>query len=149
MDRDACKAAFAADGFSRHVRVRGITLSDWDVYYRLLRATEAQLHYFRDGDREPLPEHIDERPFASAHRFMLVLDMAGLQLTLRLEDPREIDFELMPEAVSTPGRATLVMRVMSTLGRRLDREVTLEHAGDGRVLLRYRPEDGRVRCIGV
>ncbi|MGD2083118.1 MAG: hypothetical protein PVF91_09140 [Chromatiales bacterium] len=149
MDWDACKAAFAADGFSRHIRARALTVSDWDRYYRLLRRTEAQLRWFRDGDPEPLPEHIDERPFTSIHRYMLVLDMAGVTLALHLEDPREIDFELVPDAVSTAGRATLVLRVMSTLGRRLDREVTLEHPEDGRVLFRYLPGFDAVRFLGA
>jgi hypothetical protein len=149
MDWNACRAAFAADGFSRHIRARGVRISDWDAYYRLLRGSEATLHYYRDGDPEPLPEQIDQRPFISSHRYMLVLDMAGVRLTLRLLDPKQIDFELVPDAVSTEGRATLVLRVMSTLGRRLDREVTLEHPEDDRVLFRYRPGADAVEYRGA
>lgn len=144
MEWDSYRGAFVSDGFSRHIRVSGVTLSDWDTYYRLLRGSQADIRYFRDGDAEALPQHIDERPFQSGHRFMLILDMGGVRLTAHLQDSRVIDFQFHPEAVSSPAQATLLFRVMSTLGRRLDREAVMLHPEDGRVLFRYRPDLGEV-----
>ncbi len=148
MDWEIEKAAFRPDGFCRHIRVEGATLSDWNRFYRLLRRTEASLGLFRDGEPVPLPEAIEDRPFRSSHRYLLLLEMGGLRFAWRLADMRTLDFELVPDAVDGPARGKLVLRLMSSLGRRLAKEVVLVHPRDGRALYRYRPGAGGVVFLG-
>mgnify|MGYP000284798690 CR=1 FL=1 len=81
MDWQSCKTAFADDGFSRHIQADGLTLSGWNRCYRVLRASDAVLHLHRDGEPQPLPERFDVTPFASSHRYLLSLDLAGVLLT--------------------------------------------------------------------
>ena len=59
MDWQSCKTAFADDGFSRHIQADGLTLSGWNRCYRVLRASDAELHLHRDGEPQPLPERLD------------------------------------------------------------------------------------------
>ena len=148
MEWDIEKAAFRPDGFCRHIRVEGATLSDWNISYGLLRRTEAGLGLFRDGEPIPLPEALDDRPFRSPHRYLLLVDMSGLRLTWRFADMRVLDFELVPDAVDGPARCRLVLRLLSSLGRRLAKQVVLVHPADGRALYRYRPGEGGVVYLG-
>jgi hypothetical protein len=148
MDWEIERAAFRPDGFCRHIRVDGVTLTDWNVFFRLLCRTEARLGFYRDGEVLPLPASIDDRPFLSAHRYLLLVELGGLRLAWRFEDIRTLDFELVPDAVTGPAQARLVLRVMASLGRRLGKEVLLLHPQDERALYRYRPGTGGIVYLG-
>lgn len=148
MDWETCRDAFVSDSFPRYIRARGLTLAHWNRYYRLLCKTQAGLRFYKDGEPEPLPERLTDVPFRSPHRFMLVVDLAGLKLIWRLREIRDLQFEFAPEAISTPERAVLLFRIMTTLGRRLKREVVLTHPYQGRVLFRYCPESGQLEYLG-
>ena len=147
MDWETYKLAFESDSFPRHIRAQGLTLAHWNRYYRLLRKTQAVLRFYKDGEPEPLPDRLTDAPFVSPHRFMLVVDLAGLKLIWRLREVRELKFEFAPEAIHGPARALLLFRIMTTLGRRLKREVLLTHPYQGRVLFRYDPASGELQFL--
>ena len=148
MDWNSYKTAFAPDGFARHICVPGVSLSDWNTYYRMLRKTKAKLHFYKDGEPEPLPERIGDLPFRSIHRYMFVVDLADFKVFWRLEQMERMRFEFFPEAVKSVAQAVLVFRIMSTLGRRLDKEVILMHPQDGRTLFRYAAGNGDIKYLG-
>jgi hypothetical protein len=148
MDWQSCKTAFADDGFSRHIQADGLTLSGWNRCYRVLRASDAVLHLHRDGEPQPLPERFDVTPFASSHRYLLSLDLAGLQLICRLEHLERLDLEFNPATVDSAARAVILFRIISILGRRLNQEVVLTHPARAAPLFRYRPGTGGVEYMG-
>lgn len=148
MDWETCKHAFESDSFPRYIRAQALTLAHWNRYYRLLRKTQAVLRFYKDGEPESLPDRLTDAPFASRHRFMLVVDLAGLKLIWRLREVRDLQFEFAPEAIHSPERAVLLFRIMTTLGRRLKREVLLTHPYHGDVLFRYDPDSGQLQGPG-
>ncbi len=148
MDWQSCKTAFANDGFSRHIRAEGLTLSGWNRCYRVLRGSDAVLHLHRDGEPQPLPERLDVAPFASTHRYLLSLDLAGLQLICRLDELERLDLEFDPSAVDSLARAQVLFRIMSMLGRRLNQAVVLTHPARNTPLFRYRPGGDGVEYLG-
>jgi hypothetical protein len=148
MDWQSCKAAFANDGFSRHIRAEGLTLRGWNRCYRVLRASDARLHLHRDGEPQPLPERLDVAPFASSHRYLLSLNLAGMQLICHLDELERLDLEFDPAAVNSPARALILFRIMSMLGRRLNQPVVLTHPARFAPLFRYRPGGEGVEYLG-
>lgn len=147
MDWQRCRSAFSADGFPRHIQATGVTLSGWNRIYRVLCASDAVLHLHRDGEPLPLPEALDVEPFTSPHRYLLSLDLAGVQLRCHLDDLQRLDLEFDPGTVDSPGRALILFRIMSMLGRRLNREVQLTHPARAAPLFRYRPGNGPVEYL--
>jgi hypothetical protein len=148
MDWQSCKSAFANDGFPRHIRAEDLTLSGWNRCYRVLRASDAVLHLHRDGEPQPLPERLEVAPFASSHRYLLSLDLAGVQLICRLDDLDRLDLEFDPAAIDSPARALILFRIMSMLGRRLDQRIVLTHPTRSTPLFHYRPGSAGVEYLG-
>ena len=139
MEWTTYKSAFSPDNQPRYICVPGVSLADWNTYYRLLLRTTMGVKLLRDGEPVALPEHIGANLFEPGHRHLLALDMAGLKIFWRLEIIDMMRFQFLPQAIVSERHATLLFRIMSTLGRRLDREVFLMHPEGTRVLFRYVP----------
>jgi len=148
MDWTDYKSAFTHDGEPRYICVPGVSLADWNTYYRMLLQTSMGIKLLRDGEPVALPERIDLDLFNTDHRYLLALDLAGLKVFWRLEIIDMMRFQFLPQAIRSERHATLLFRIMSTLGRRLDKEVFLMHPEDTRVLFRYIPGHEGVEYTG-
>ena len=146
MQWEEYKSAFVADGYQRHILVQGITLWHWQRYYRFLRKTEARLEFHLDGQPIALPECLGLEMFSPDHTSVLCIGMAGIDFHCSLfgTDALRIDFN--PADIDNPAKARLVFRIMTTLGRRLRKEVILYHE-QGETLFRYRWGEDGVRYL--
>ena len=148
MEWNHYKDAFTPDNQPRYICVPGVTLADWNTYYHLLLRTSMGVKLLQDGEPVALPEHIHVDLFGPEHRHLLALDMAGLKIFWRLEIVDMMRFQFLPQAILSERQATLLFRIMSTLGRRLNREVFLMHPEGTRVLFRYIPGREEVEYVG-
>lgn len=142
VDWSQASDLFAADGYGRSLLVDGLSLAHWQRYYNFLRKTEAELRFSADGQELPLPATLDESWFAPSRAATLHIRLVNLVLWCRLEETGHMRIDFRPEPIDGPLPLQLVLRTMSTLGRRLRRPVLLVHEKDERPLLRYRPEEG-------
>lgn len=139
MDWNQYKQVFLADGFPRHIQAEGLTLSGWNRCYRVLRASDARMRLYRDGEAHPLPQRLEVDLFCSPHRYLLNLDLAEVALRCHIDDLRRLDLEFDPAGIDSESRAVILFRIMSMLGRRLQREIVLTHPVRLQPLFRYRP----------
>ena len=148
MDWTTYKTAFTPDDLPRYICVPEVSLGDWNTYYRMLLKTSMGVRLLEDGEPVPLPERIDDSLFQSEHRYLFVLDMAGVKIFWRLETTDMMRFQVLPQSIESEVQATLVFRIMSTLGRRLGKAVFMIHPADGRVLFRYISGQEGVEYLG-
>ena len=148
MEWTTYKNAFTPDDQPRYICVPGVDLADWNTYYRLLLRTSMGVKLLRDGEPMALPERIGPDLFEPGHRYLLALDMAGLKIFWRLEIIDMMRFQFLPQSVVSERQATMLFRIMSTLGRRLNREVFLMHPEGTRILFRYVPGQEEVEYLG-
>lgn len=146
MEWQQYKSAFVDDGFQRHILVQGTTLWHWQRYFRFLGLTQAKLHFFIDGEAGRLPLDLSPGLFAPSHNSVITIEMADISLHCTLNSEEEIRFDFNPGEIDTPQKAQVIFRVMSTLGRRLRKEVRLYHE-HGEVLFRYRWGSGGIRYL--
>lgn len=131
-------------GYPHSIVAEGLKLEQWQRYYGFLRKTEAHLALRIDGQPQPLPTRLEQTWFDPAHETLLELGLAGVRLTCLLTDPAHLQLDFAPETIDTPERWVLLLRIISTLSRRLRVPVYLLHGGDGAVLFHYNLGDGFV-----
>lgn len=139
--RDA-RELFAPDGAVRLIVVDDLDLSLWRRYYAFLHKTEARLRLSLDGIEAAAPATFEPAWFTPGHRALLLITLADVTFSCRLETPQTMRIEFPPQAIDGPDRFRLVLRLMSTLGRRLRRAVTLVHGRDHLPLIGYRHGPG-------
>jgi hypothetical protein len=119
------KEAFLSDGASRFIRINQTTLDDWYRFIDFLRKTQALLHYTIDGKTLPIPGDLRTLKLSREHSHLLTFQLGGLKLYCPFLTAKEISFEVNPGDIDNEMKARVLFRFMSTLGRELDKPVSL------------------------
>ena len=142
MNWDDYKNEFHADGGLRDIYVNDTSLNDWQRFVDYLRKTEARLEYFVN-EVQALPIQIDEIFQSREHTRLLAINLGGVSLNCHffVLDQIELDFDLGD--IRSEAQAKVVFRLMSTIGRVLDKVVILTYENeDQQPIFKYQPGKG-------
>ena len=107
------------------IRIRSTCMADWQRLVGFLRRTDAELVYELDGLKTTLPQTIDTLFSNGDHTHLLIILLGGFGVLCDLSTPSEIGLMLDLTMIDSDAKARTLFRVMSTLGRRLDKAVYL------------------------
>ena len=119
------KHEFISDGIPRNISIDQTRLNDWRSLIDYLVKTDASLAYFVNGVTEKLPEHINENYFSPDGLCMLSIYLDGVQVICPFLEINNITLTLDPKEIDNELKAKVIFRLMSTVGRTLDKTVTL------------------------
>ena len=136
------KYAFATDGSKGCILIHQVSLSDWQDFINFLRKTDATLSFTHDGIGSELPARITSEVFRSGHANTLIVHFDSIILTCNFQAPWSIELKFDPIVIDNEAKAKVVFRVMSTVGRTLDKTVSLTSETDHKPLLEYVPGSG-------
>jgi hypothetical protein len=137
MQWEDYKAAFKANGALDILQVKNTCLEDWYRFIEFLRKTYTDLTYAIDGDTQALPEDLRRLELSREHSHLLTIQLGEVKLYCPYLHSEEITFEFNPEEIRNEMHARVLFRFMSTMGRVLDKPVTLSkrHATEQAIFL--------------
>ena len=137
------KAEFTSDGQSMKIVIKGVNLNDWQSFIDFLKRTEAGMDFYCDGEAATLPENIWDVVLDQMHACQLSIHLNGVTVNCHLLVPGEIELDIDPEEVDSETRAKVVFRLMSTVGRTLNKQVVLTRGNIDEVpIFKYVPGSG-------
>jgi hypothetical protein len=143
MNWDEYKSEFQPDGRLMDICVVGADLNDWQSFVDFLRKTEAGLDYFVDEAPAELPASIDEVVVDQDHAHLLVIVLDGVTVNCHFLVLEEIELDFDPREIDCEAKAKVVFRLMSTVGRVLNKQVILmPETADGKPTFKYEPGVG-------
>jgi hypothetical protein len=137
------KAEFTPDGQSRKIVIKGVNLNDWQSFIDFMKRTEAGMNFYCDGEAATLPENIWDIVLDQKHACQLSIRLNGITAHCYFLLADEIELEIDPVEIDGEAKAKVVFRLMSTVGRTLNKHVvlTLENNGE-KPAFRYEPGSG-------
>ena len=130
--------------------IREVKLTDWQLVIDFLRRTDAVLYYAVDGVRADLPARVGRLVLSDPANQLLRIALGGVEFTCTLAPPAHIQLFFAARQIDRESHARILLRLLSTLGRTLDKEAALWiREQDTPVLLTsYRPGAGAPRGPG-
>jgi hypothetical protein len=127
-------ADLAPDGALRDIYVREIGLAEWEQVWRAIQTRYAPVRYSIDGEPAPLPAHAADafavRPAGSP---LATFDVGPVELACHFFDRAEIEFDLVPNDVTSPAIFAPLLAFLQALATWTGRPSLLTHEN--------RPED--------
>jgi hypothetical protein len=137
------KIEFEPDGSLRDIYIKDVELSDWQAFIDFLRRTDANLEYFVEGEPAELPQSIAEVVISQDHPYLLTIGLDGLTVNCHFFIPEEIELNIDPREIDSEAKAKVVFRLMSTVGRALNKQVILTpENNEERLIFKYEPGAG-------
>ena len=137
------KFEFEPDGSLRDIYIKGVDLNDWQAFIDFLRGTEATLDYYVEGEPAELPASIAEVVIDQIHTHLLTIGLDGVAVNCHFFIPEEIELDLDPREIDNESKAMVVFRLMSTVGRTLNKQVILTPENtEGQPIFKYEPGAG-------
>lgn len=125
MQWEDYKTTFQADGTLGILQIKHTCLEDWYHFIEFLRKTDTDLTYAVDGNIQALPEDLRRLELSREHSHLLTIQFGEIKLYCPYLHSEEITFEFNPEEIRNEMHARVLFRFMSTMGRALDKPVTL------------------------
>jgi hypothetical protein len=116
------------DGWQQIV-IADVALKDWHKILRFLQKTEVELTFSIDGVVSALPVNIANIFADHGHQYLLALRFDGLTLQCDFARADAIVLSYDPAQITDETKATLLFRVMSTCGRRINKVAVLTALG--------------------
>ena len=145
MNKGYPEGAFHRDGSLRDIYIQNVTIEHWETFLSFIRDGGFGYRYARDGSAARLPPTATQilGDKSSAHN--LGIDLGGVEACCHFFAEDEIELDIDPREVNSPGSEEKVLNFMALLGAALDRDVILtEENRREDVWFRYSPRDGVV-----
>lgn len=122
------------DSLLLQIYITDITADDWQKLYRFLDKTDAHINLSVNDHVMPLPDslHILDE---TGHPLQLEIALADIKLQALISSPDAIRIRFAPDALKNVAQRKVIMRLMSTLSRRLRKEALLTLADHEDVIL--------------
>lgn len=134
------KSEFQPDGFQRDLLVKNVNIKDWQSVIHFLKSTHARLQFFIDGKKAPLPHNFAKVINDNSHQYLLSVNLGGVDMDCPFNTPDQIELVFDPVMIDDEFKANLVFRLMSTIGRTLDKPVYCSHTDEKRLpVFEYQP----------
>ena len=143
MKWEEYKVEFTPDGSLRDIYIKGVDINDWQSFIDFLRSTEASLDFYIEGEEAKLPDCIKDIVLDREHAYLLSIRLDGVTVNCHFFTSVEIELDLDPQEIDSESKAKVIFRLMSTVGRVLNKQVilTLENAKEQPVF-KYEPGAG-------
>jgi hypothetical protein len=134
------KREFVDDGQLRDLYVNNASPHDWQSMLNFLRSTQASIHFYIDGRAANLPTRISPMLADKSHQYHLSVQMGGVNIDCHFDSPEQIQLTFDPHDIKNEFNASLIFRLMQSIGRTLDKPVFCAplHAED-KPIFQYRP----------
>lgn len=109
----------------QQIVIADVTPKDWQKILGFLQKTEVDLTFYLDGVKSVLPTRVEDILGNHAHQYLLSLRFDGLALQCNFARADAIVLSYDPAQITDETRATLLFRVMSTCGRRINKVAVL------------------------
>ena len=116
------------DGLQQIV-IADVAPKDWQKILRFLQKTEVALAFYVDGVVSTLPVNIEAIFGDHTHQYLLSLRFDDLTLQCDFARADAIVLRYDPAQITDETKATLLFRVMSTFGRRINKVAVLSALG--------------------
>ena len=143
MKWEGYKAEFTPDGSLRDIYIKDVDIDDWQSFIDFLRSTEATLDFYIEGEEAKLPDCIKNILLDREHPYLLSIRLDGVTVNCHFFTPVEIELDLDPQEIDSETKAKVIFRLMSTVGRVLNKQVILtpENAEE-QPIFKYEPGAG-------
>ena len=139
---DEYKSEFQIDDLMV-IRIENTDLNDWQSFIDFLRSTEATLDYSIEGKTADLPSSVTEVLLDMESSGLLNIGLDEVAVNCHFLTPDEIQLDLDPGQIDNENKARIVFRLMSTIGRTLNKTVLLAPKNNEEdVIFRYEPGKG-------
>jgi len=132
------------DSLLLQIYITDVTADDWQKLYRFLNKTDAHINLSMNDHVISLPDslHILDE---TGHPLQLEIVLGDIKLQALISSPDAIRIRFAPDALKNVAQRKVVMRLMSTLSRRLRKEALLTLADHEDIILcKYSLETGWV-----
>jgi len=134
------KSEFKPDGFLRDLLIKDVDIKDWHSVIHFLKSTHAMLEFFIDGRQAPLPHDFATVINDPSHDYLLSVNLGGVDMNCPMNAADQIELVFDPVMIDDEFKANLIFRLMSTIGRTLDKPVYCSHTDENRhPVFEYKP----------
>ncbi|MBU2710501.1 hypothetical protein [Zooshikella harenae] len=143
MNWNEYKSAFLVGGYLRKIVVKDVSVDGWQLLIDFLRSTDAKLDLYKGGEKIFLPHSVKNIVTSIEQSYSLIItlnmiklycDFAKVQQIILIFEPTEVDDEI---------KAKIIFRLMSTVGRILDKKVVLTQENkNNKILFEYVSGEG-------
>lgn len=116
---------FSAPDGLQQIIIADVSPKDWQKILNFLQKTEVELAFYIDGVKSALPAQIQDVLANHQHQYMLLLWFDDLTLQCDFARADAIVLRFDPAQITDATKATLLFRVMSTFGRRINKVAVL------------------------
>ena len=109
----------------QQIVIADVKPEDWQKILRFLQKTEVDLTFYIDGEKSVLPARVEGILGNHGHQYLLSLRFDGLALQCDFARADAIVLSYDPAQITDETKATLLFRVMSTCGRRINKVAVL------------------------
>jgi len=116
------------------IYITDVSADDWQMLYRFLNKTDAHLHLSLNDRVMSLPDslHILDE---TGHPLQLEIVLGDIKLQTLISSPDAIRICFAPDALKNVAQRKVILRLMSTLSRRLRKEALLTLAEHEDIIL--------------
>lgn len=137
------KTEFEPDGHLRQIHIKHVSLNDWRAFIDFLQHTETTLDYSIENQPSKLPDDINNIVLNQQQSPCLTLHLDGVTVRCHFSTPENITLDFDPKEIDNEPRAKVIFRLMSTVGRTLNKPVTLTpENNEHKILFIYQPGKG-------
>ncbi|MDE1461105.1 hypothetical protein [Spartinivicinus poritis] len=123
--------------------INNLTLQDWRKAIRFFSLTKAKLHLFKKGKTLVQPNNMTDLAHLVGDDCLLAIDLGKVQLFGILKCKAILKLLFSSSQIDCEANANVVFRVMSTLGRQLNKPVMLvTEQNRARPIFYYLPRQG-------
>lgn len=135
------KRDFVDGAIQRNIFINHVAASDWQHLIEFLQKTQVKLTLYSDGRRIPLPADFQSILNQNNNPYHLTLQLDDILLSCYFETPEQIQFEFETSSINNEFKANAILRLMSTMGRVLNKSVTMVKPDIEKKLFEYKPGD--------
>lgn len=135
------KSVFVEGDILRNIFISQVVASDWNHLIEFLRKTQVKLEFFKNGKRVPLPSNFEQVFYQNENPFHLTLQLDDILLNCYLGRSDQIQLEFETSNINNEFKANAVLRLMSTVGRVLNKPVTMVKQDSEDKIFEYKPGD--------
>ena len=121
------KSEFIPNGLQRDLLIRDVDTQDWQSVIHFLKSSHARLIFYVDGKEAPLPNNFAAFINDRSHQYLLSVNLGGVDMNCPFNSADQIELLFDPVMIDDEFKANLIFRLMSTIGRTLDKPVYCAH----------------------
>ena len=134
------KSEFSCDGNPRDLCIDGVDQRDWQSMLSFIRSTHASMDFYIDGKVAALPSNLTDVLNNSQHDYLLKMHFGGVNIQCDFLTPEQIQLAIDPSEIDDEFKANLIFRLMSTIGRTLDKPVVFAQGNQQeKTIFEYKP----------